>query len=161
MLKLDINLLYTIINIIVLFILLRLFLFKPVKKVLKEREEMINNNLKEIEDKRQAVKVQEDQAQQEQKRLAQEADAILEDAQQRAELQEAEILKEAKEQASEIIETANKQAEEDKKKLLEQTQGEIVDLALQAAVKIIGEQSKTTDSQKLNDIVDGVEAKKR
>lgn len=161
MLKLDINLLYTIINIIVLFILLRLFLFKPVKKVLKEREEMINNNLKEIEDKRQAVKVQEDQAQQKQKRLAQEADAILEDAQQRAELQEAEILKEAKEQASEIIETANKQAEENKKKLLEQTQGEIVDLALQAAVKIIGEQSKTTDSQKLNDIVDGVEAKKR
>ena len=41
MLRLDINLVFTIINLIVLFVLMRIFLFKPVNNIIAKREEAI------------------------------------------------------------------------------------------------------------------------
>lgn len=45
MLRLDINLVFTIINLIVLFVLMRIFLFKPVNNIIAKREEAIANSL--------------------------------------------------------------------------------------------------------------------
>ncbi len=45
MLKLDINLLYTVVNILVMYALLRKFLFKPVQDVLDKRQKMVDDEL--------------------------------------------------------------------------------------------------------------------
>ena len=45
MISVDINLLFAIINIIVLFLLLRKFLIKPVRNIMEKRDEMIRSGL--------------------------------------------------------------------------------------------------------------------
>ena len=42
MLKFDLNLLWTVINLVVFFILMKVFLFKPIKKTLDKRKAMID-----------------------------------------------------------------------------------------------------------------------
>ena len=50
MLKLDINLLYTVVNILVMYALLRKFLFKPVQDVLDKRQKMVDDELANAQD---------------------------------------------------------------------------------------------------------------
>ena len=51
MLKFDINILWTLINLIIFFVLMKLFLFKPIKKTLDKRKELIEGQFKAAEDK--------------------------------------------------------------------------------------------------------------
>ena len=50
MLKFDFNLLWTVINLVIFFLLMRLFLFKPIKKTLAAREEMLKNKFQQADD---------------------------------------------------------------------------------------------------------------
>ena len=50
MLKFDLNLLWTVINLIVFFVLMKVFLFKPIKKTLDARKELIAKQFKDAED---------------------------------------------------------------------------------------------------------------
>ena len=43
MLKLDINLLWTVVNVLIMYALLRKFLFKPVQDVLDKRQKMVDD----------------------------------------------------------------------------------------------------------------------
>ena len=43
MLKLDINLLWTVVNVLIMYALLRKFLFKPVQDVLDKRQKMVDS----------------------------------------------------------------------------------------------------------------------
>ena len=52
MLKFDLNFLWTIINLILFFVLMRFLLFKPIKKILTQRQEMIDNQFKDAENAR-------------------------------------------------------------------------------------------------------------
>ena len=49
MLKFDINILWTLINLIIFFVLMKLFLFKPIKKTLDMRMELIEGQFKAAE----------------------------------------------------------------------------------------------------------------
>ena len=49
MLKLDINLLYTVVNVLIMYALLRKFLFKPVQDVIAKRQQMVDANLADAE----------------------------------------------------------------------------------------------------------------
>ena len=54
MLRLDINLLFTVINLIIIYVIIRKLLFKPVKKIIAQREAEINKqyeDAKTTEDK--------------------------------------------------------------------------------------------------------------
>ena len=50
MLRLDINLVFTIINLLVLYFLLKKFLFKPVNTIIEQREEAIKKQFDEAEE---------------------------------------------------------------------------------------------------------------
>ena len=49
MLRLDINLLFTIINLLIWYLLIKKFLFKPVNNIIAKREEAIEGRYKEAE----------------------------------------------------------------------------------------------------------------
>lgn len=49
MLKFDLNLLWTVINLIVFFILMKVFLFKPIKKTLDKRKALIDQQFSDAE----------------------------------------------------------------------------------------------------------------
>ena len=50
MLKLDINLLWTVVNVLVMYAVLRKFLFKPVQDVLDKRQKMVDDELANAQD---------------------------------------------------------------------------------------------------------------
>ena len=49
MLKFDLNLLWTVINLIVFFILMKVFLFKPIKKTLDKRKALIDQQFSDAQ----------------------------------------------------------------------------------------------------------------
>ena len=50
MLSLDLNLVWTIINLVVLYLLLRHFLFKPVMGIMEKRRQIIEDGLKNAQE---------------------------------------------------------------------------------------------------------------
>ena len=50
MLKLDINLLYTVVNVLIMYALLRKFLFKPVQDVLDKRQQMVDASMADAQE---------------------------------------------------------------------------------------------------------------
>lgn len=51
MIKVDLSLLWTIINLVVFYLLLKKFLFKPVMGIMEKREQMIADGLKNASDR--------------------------------------------------------------------------------------------------------------
>jgi F-type H+-transporting ATPase subunit b len=139
---LGINLGYLIsqiINFVLLFIILRVFLYKPIVGMLDRRREKIATDLQEAEEARskaEAVK-QEHEKQLEQAR--EERHSILAEATEQAEKMRAEILAKARSEAQEIITKTQDEMEYERRQALLAAQDQIVDLALTAAAKVIGE----------------------
>ena len=50
MLNLDWNIVWTIVNLLILFLLLKRFLFKPITQMMESRAAEIENNLKDAEE---------------------------------------------------------------------------------------------------------------
>jgi len=138
MLKVDINLLFNVINILLLCVLVRLFLFKPVNKILAERQASVDRSLAEAESvKAQALALEQERADM-MKSIEEEKIAVLSDAQKRAAGEYEVILSDAKKQADSIIRTARAQAAMQKDELLRQTKSEITSIIVAAAAKVSG-----------------------
>ena len=50
MLKLDMNLLWTVVNVLIMYVLLRKFLFKPVQDVIAKRQQMVDAQMADAQD---------------------------------------------------------------------------------------------------------------
>ncbi len=128
-----------IVNFTLLVILLRLFLYKPVKNMLAQRKQRIAESLEA------ADKAAQDAAQQRaeyEKELAVAKEASLAQARKAAEATEKmrqEILDAAKKEAEVIKEQARKEAEQEKEQIAADLQRHAAELALQMTHKIVGE----------------------
>lgn len=145
------NFIWPIINILLLFILLRIFLFKPINKMIQERSEKIQNDFDEAE---KAKTEAQELAQQNKDAVAaakKEAQRILKEAREEAAAIKAEAALNAQEEAKQIIENANKTIETERRRSLQSAQSLITDLALSAAAKVIGE---SVDDDKNRRLVD-------
>ncbi len=58
MLTLNLNLLYTVVNILVLFLLLRKFLYKPVMNIIAQRQKQVDDALNAAETSKQEAGIQ-------------------------------------------------------------------------------------------------------
>lgn len=137
MLTLNWNIIWTFVNIIVLFVLLKIFLFAPVLKVLNQRQEMINNQLasaknKEVEADNKLLMAQK-KVEESEEVAKQKAQLILDIADKK----EKEYIKASKTEATRIIDEARKKAQKDKEELIANTKEEIISVALLAAKKVV------------------------
>lgn len=138
MLKFDINSVFTIINLIVFYLLMKKFLFGRIKKVLDKRNEMIESQIKEAED----VNAEAD------KKLADynekiagyeaEGDKIISDAKDNAKVEYDKIITRAQADADSMKEKAREQIEADTLSAKKAAREEIASLAIQAAEKVVG-----------------------
>lgn len=161
MLTLDWNIIWTFVNILVLFLFLKLFLFGPVTEIMEKRKQTISNSLDEAEaTKMEALQVKKNY-EAELRNAGQEAVAIVNQAKDRAEIEYNNKILEAKEEALRIIQDANKTIELDKKKSIQSAQSEIAGIALLAASKIIGKNvDENANKQILGDFFKEVGASK-
>ncbi len=138
-------------NIIILFVLLRIFLFKPLNKMKQERTRTIQENLDSAEKARTEAEELKEQYENTIGEAKEEAKNIIMKAHDDAESERAAIIKKAHEEADKKVAEADKEIENERKKVLRQAQSEIADLAIEAASKIV---AANVDDEKNRRLVD-------
>ena len=129
--------LFTLCNMIITFLVLRKFLFRPVKKMIDARQKEIDDLYADADHAREeAAKLQESYAQ---KLLStkEEAAQILRDATASAKKAGDEIVKAAEEESSALREKANRDIALERRKAMQEAKQEISGLAVQIASKVV------------------------
>ena len=138
MLHVDSNIIWTVVNLLILFILLRIFLFKPVLGMIEKRKNLIQNTINEADQKNADAASLKKQYENSLKDAKQESFQIVSEAKDRAQVQYNQIIDKANADASQIVKQANAAAEADREKILKDAQAELADVALAAASKLLG-----------------------
>ena len=133
------TILVTIINVAVAFIVIKLFVFKPILKAIKNREELIAGELKDAEEAKKEAELNAETSKQIIDDARAEASRILDEAHEDAGKQAQIIKGKASEEAAEMIERAENEVLRLKKVTIEQMKDEISDLAVEVAGRVIGD----------------------
>ena len=137
MLRLDWNILFNIINLIILYLLMKRFLFKPVNAILEKRQQAADAQFAEAD--RQKAEAKESQehydalvqgAEDEKKR-------IVADARQEASAEYGRIVSETKDKADGIVEKAKADAENEKAAAMQQADAAVRDMVVTAAARMV------------------------
>ena len=145
------NILISLANLLIMFLVLKKFLFAPVKKVFADREAQVQEKYDRANEA--MARADESSALYEQK-LAQadeEVDAILHDARDRADRIEQEIVTEAQNKAASMIRRADAEIAQEKKKAVNEIKDEISAMSVDIAERLIGREIKEEDHEALID----------
>lgn len=154
MLKIDWNIIWTIVNVIVLFLFFKKFLFGPVNAMMDKRSKMIEDSLDNAK-----AKVQEAQALQSEylahlDHADMEADKIIKAARNQAEIEYNQKMKDLEEETARIKTEANKAIALERQKQLQSAQEEIAAIAILATTKIIQKNvDANTNKQMIGDFI--------
>ena len=132
------TILFSLINILVLFLFLKKFLFGRVNAMLDERARLVQEEMdKAREEAQQAEKLRLDY-ENAMSDAKDEARRIIIDAQKNANAQSAAITQQAQEEAGRIVESARQELALERERSVASAQNEIVSLAMEAAEKVLG-----------------------
>lgn len=123
---------------IVLYVLMKKFLFARVQKVLDQRQEMIQGQMDHAKEQEALANQNLQQAQETVENATKEAREKAQRILEAASKKEKEQLQASEEEAKRILISSRKQAEQERKKLLADTQDEMVTIAMLAARKAVG-----------------------
>ena len=140
-----------IVNFIILFILLRLFLYKPVLKMLDERAKRTKEGMELAEATKKEYEQVKGEVQKQIEKGRQEAQAVIAQALQTGERLKEESREEATKQAQVIIDRTRAELESDREKIVDSLRKEFVDIAISAAEKVIKE---TLDKEKHRKLIE-------
>ncbi|MCJ7746543.1 MAG: F0F1 ATP synthase subunit B [Desulfobacterales bacterium] len=140
-----------IINFIVLLVLLRLFLFKPVLKMLDERAQRTKEGMELAEATKKEYEQAKGEVQKQIEKGRQETQAIIAQAMQVGERLKEESRQEAAKQAQTIIDRTRTELETERDKIVEDLRREFVDISIAAAEKVIKE---TLDREKHRKLIE-------
>lgn len=149
--NLDWSIIWNIVNILVLFLLLKHFLFKPITKMMDSRTAEIENNLKDAEE--QKTKAHELNAQYAEKLQGAQAEAaqIVSDARQRGQQEYSSILKSAAQDAQKEKERSRAEMAQEREEMLRGVQENVTELVLLTASKLSQKELDQESDRKLVD----------
>jgi len=148
MLKFDLNFVFTLVNLIIFFILVRVFLFKPIQKVIDKRNEMINAQLENADNAQKQAEELKEQYQAQLEGVEEEKSRILIDARNSAKKEYENIVSRAETDAEKIKANAKKASDAECEKARLAVKEEIAALAMETAIKVIGDSvSAKTDKE--------------
>lgn len=151
MIKIDINLVFTIINLLVLYLLMKKFLFGPIIKVMDVRKAMIDQQFagaKEQEDQAKALKEQYEGAL---KSAREESFQIMEQARKEAKAQADKTVEDTQAKVSAMLAKAQEGINTERENAMRQMKDDVASLAMEAAGKIIGKNSGADQDLSLYD----------
>lgn len=135
-------------NLVVLYIVLRKVLFKPIMSFMENRTKTIENSIADAEkQKAQAMQMKADYEEQ-LKTAKAESKRIVEAAVVKAETRQADILAEAQKQAEELLAKAGKEIELEREQMQKELRNELAGLVFAAASKVL-EANLDSDSNRL------------
>ncbi len=137
MLRLDWNLLFTMINLLILFWVLKKFLFRPVLEIIEKRQQLIEEQLT----KAKQVGAEAEQLKEEYVMSISKAkktrERMIEEAQKEANEKYEEIIEEANVKATRIISQAREEIEIERNHVMKSMESQVGVLAILAAKKIV------------------------
>ena len=142
MLRIDSNILWTIINLLILYALMKHFLFQPVHDILDKRKQEIESDFALANQQKQEALESKNKANQQLENMQTICDGMLADAKEQASLEYEQIIADANKKSDEMIEQARIKTIEKAK-----AKSEIADLINKAADKI----TNTKSDEKLYD----------
>ncbi|MCQ2440570.1 MAG: F0F1 ATP synthase subunit B [Clostridia bacterium] len=145
------DLIINIINIVVLFVIVKALVYKPVKKFLSERTKRVEDTVKQAEEK---LIEAENTVRQKDSIIAEgesKASAIISEAEDSAQKNASAIIEEANKKAEQIIEKARKNATYEHDTMLNSAKEEIAGLAINISEQILLREVKKEDNQRIID----------
>lgn len=153
----DFNIILQLVNTLVLFLLLRHFLFRPVSEFMASRRDKIKQSFDQARGEEEQAQKLKGEYETKLKGIREEAQNIIREASIKAEERKQEIVKEAKKEAERILARAQKEIQLEKEKAMSEIKTQIVDLAIISAQKVI---EKNLDNKTcrgiVSDFIDGV-----
>ncbi len=145
---------WTMINLVVLYLVLNKVLFKPVTEFMEKRANSIKQQLEDSKKgKEEAAELKETY----EKKLVvahKEADKIIRDATEKAREEHDNIIRQAKAEVEILKERAREEIEIEREEMMKSMRNEVVSLALEAASKVVEANMDTEMNRKLvNDVV--------
>ncbi|MCI7106225.1 MAG: F0F1 ATP synthase subunit B [Lachnobacterium sp.] len=112
-------------------------LFNPARKLLKDRQERISNDIDSAKEDKESAAALKAEYEAKLKEVDKEAEGILAEARQKAMKNQAKIIDEAKEEASRIVKRAQEEAELEKKHAMDDMKQEMITVAAMMAQKVV------------------------
>lgn len=143
------NILWTVVNLLVIYAIFRKFLFQPVMNVINAREKMINDQFESAKNAEDEAAKLKEEYHDKIKTAKTEADKILADAKERANEAYNSQMEDIRVETERLKEKAKRDIEAQHEKAMQATQAEIAKLAVVAARKILETgDSRDADSSK-------------
>ena len=143
--------LFTLCNFIALFLVLKKFLFKPVMKLIADRQQEIDDMYAEADKAQKSAEALEAEYAQKLSVAAETSQRMVKEAVQRGQEREAEIVSQANAQADVIRQKAAADIAQEKKKALNDAKDEISGMAMAIAEKVVGRELNVQDQERLVD----------
>ena len=149
--------LFTLLNTLTVIFVGTKFLFKPVMKMIQDRQKEIDDMYTEADSAMADAKAMQAQYQQKLDAAQATSDRIVKEAVARGQAREEEIIRQANADASAIMDKASADIAMEKKKALNDAKDEISDIAMAIAGKVVGRELNAADQSKLVDeFIDGL-----
>jgi F-type H+-transporting ATPase subunit b len=145
------DLIWAIINFILLLAILYKFLYNPLLKTMESRENEIRNNINQAEEMRVKAEASQKEMQEALAGARKEAQDIVNNAAKVGEDTKNSIIAEANKSAQSLIERAHEEIQREKEQALAEIRNEVAELAVLAAGQIIGKTITADEQKKLID----------
>ena len=150
MLDLDLwTVLWTGINLVVLYLLMRHFLFQPVTNLMEQRTKAIEEGIAQAQEAKQAAQTLQEQSEAQLAQVRGQADQIVAQAKQQGQREYDQIIASAQADAQAIRADAQQQVEAERRQMLQDAQQQVAALALLAAAKVSGHAMDQAGDQEL------------
>ncbi len=141
------------INFGLLLLILRLFLYRPLMRVLDERKRRIQEGLDRAEQAAEQAQASEGEARRLTEEAREEAREIVARSQETAQRLREELEQRARAESEQIVSSARQEIERERDQVIESLRGEFADLTIQAAERVIGQALDRDAHQRLIDEV--------
>ena len=141
------DILISLINIAVLFLLLRLILWKHINRFLSARADRIRTELEDAEARRQSAEELKQEYENKIETIEAQGRDLMRESQIKAAEEAEELLSETREKARVMIQEARQRIEEEKERAVENAHHEIAQLATDMAARILRREVSAGDSQ--------------
>ena len=143
--------LFVLLNTLAIFFVAKKFLFKPVMKIIKDRQDEIDGMYQAAGDAKKQAEAMRGEYQQKLTAAQQTSERIVKEAVSRGQAREEEILRKANADAAAIMDKASADIALEKKKAINGAKDEISDLAMAIAGKVVGRELNEADQKDLID----------
>ena len=149
MISIDVSTIIVVLNFVILLVILKAYLYKPIKKFLTERQDFIASKTESmIRAEKKALELQ-NERQKELDGAMDEAKDLRKKAKEEADLAASEIIKIAKEQKKRLLDDADKQIEFEKEKAIQSIGSDIAGMVSELSGKFMDKKLTAKDDEEL------------